>query len=73
MAIKEELAGISGAESVLDDAESLKAYSSDYSLNTPAMPSYDLRTPSDMSDWVESSCAGSTPILRWSTCIWPSG
>lgn len=40
MAIKEELIGIVGAESVLDDTESLKPYSRDYSLSIPGMPSY---------------------------------
>ncbi len=40
MAIKEELAGIVGAENVSDDAEKLKAYSKDNSLSAPGMPSY---------------------------------
>jgi len=40
MAIKEELAGILGAKNLISDAESLKPYSRDYSLSTPAMPSY---------------------------------
>lgn len=40
MAIKEELAGIVGPKNVLDDADKLEPYSRDYSLSTPAMPSY---------------------------------
>ena len=40
MAIKEELTGILGAEGVLNDEASLKAYATDYSLSTPSMPSY---------------------------------
>jgi len=40
MAIKEELAGIVGTENVSDDAEQLKPYSKDNSLNAPGMPSY---------------------------------
>ena len=40
MAIKEELAGIVGADNVSDDAEILKPYSKDYSLSAPVMPSY---------------------------------
>jgi glycolate oxidase len=40
MAIKEELAGIVGAENVSDDAEKLKPYSKDNSLSAPVMPSY---------------------------------
>jgi FAD/FMN-containing dehydrogenase len=46
MAIKEELAGISGAERVFDDTESLKPYSHDYSLSTPSMPSYVVKPKS---------------------------
>ncbi|HEY96718.1 MAG TPA: FAD-binding oxidoreductase [Dehalococcoidia bacterium] len=40
MAIKEELVRIVGAENVTDDAEKLKPYSKDNSLNAPSMPSY---------------------------------
>ena len=40
MAIKEELAGIVGADNVSDDSETLKPYSKDYSLSAPSMPSY---------------------------------
>lgn len=40
MAIKEELVGIVGADNVSDDAEKLKPYSKDNSLNAPNMPSY---------------------------------
>jgi FAD/FMN-containing dehydrogenase len=40
MAIKEELVGIVGADNVSDDAEKLKLYSKDNSLNAPSMPSY---------------------------------
>jgi FAD/FMN-containing dehydrogenase len=40
MAIKQELAGILGAENVVSDAARLKPFSRDYSLTTPAMPSY---------------------------------
>ncbi|MBN1189498.1 MAG: FAD-binding oxidoreductase [Dehalococcoidales bacterium] len=40
MAIKDELAGIVGAQNVFDDAEKLEFYSSDYSLSTPQMPGY---------------------------------
>ncbi len=40
MALKEELAGIVGADNVFDDAERLEPYSRDHSLSTPGMPGY---------------------------------
>jgi FAD/FMN-containing dehydrogenase len=40
MAIKEELTGILGPDSVFDDAENLNKYSKDNSLSTPGMPGY---------------------------------
>jgi len=40
MAIKEEVAGIVGAEYVVDNPETLEKYSRDYSLVQPRMPSY---------------------------------
>jgi FAD/FMN-containing dehydrogenase len=40
MAIKDELTGIVGAESVTDDAKRLEPYSRDYSLSAPSMPGY---------------------------------
>ena len=40
MTLKEELAGIVGADNVFDDAERLKPYSRDHSLSTPGMPGY---------------------------------
>ena len=40
MAIKDELAGIMGADRVTDDAKKLEPYSRDYSLSAPSMPGY---------------------------------
>ena len=40
MAMKEDLIGIVGAKNVSDDAEQLKPYSKDCSVNEPKMPSY---------------------------------
>ena len=40
MAIKEDLIGIVGAKNVVDDAEGLKPYSKDCSVNAPKMPGY---------------------------------
>ena len=66
MAIKEELAGISGAENVLDDADSLKAYSKDNSLSTPGMPSYVVKpkNAAEIQGIIELANETSIPLLR---------
>lgn len=65
MATKEQLAEIVGEKNVLDNPETLKDYSEDYSFVPPRKPRYVVRprTPQDVQDIVSWANKSMTPLV----------